>query len=677
MATVKKSKKKIIVPISIILVIAIVAGCIFGVTKSKSGEEVKLNTISTGDIYEKVSLTGDVTAGTSKDYKVGTVATVKSVNVKVGDQVKKGDVLATFDTTSLDSQVSSLQTSYNDALKNYNNAVKNQKTANNKASTYKKQIDAIEKKIAKLNKKIAKTTTTKKKKTTTTTTTTKASTTNRISQWLATTTTKAATTTTTTTTTTQHTTDDGSPKYTVALSAYPTSVSGTVSGSGKYRKDIGNVTIKATPSSGWLFLGWYSSRAAYLAGNSPLSNSQSWTFHLTSDVNYVAVFTEDTNATTTTAASINDISKALVEINKNIASITNDVKTLTTISGIVANSISGAIASGQLNSKTIADLVGKDIQTAITNGIVDSTKLIVESGVAVDMIKAAVSSIDYRALAKGVSDSDNAVLTGLEIQKALLSAQYEVYKTQGDQSIVTAQKSAVTAAKKALDSMKEQQTALANGWTADFDGVITKVDISPDSQTTALQAGITLENHDVLVATVSLSEYDVHKVKLGMKAKVTTAYGKYDGEVASIAPTATGGSSSSILDSVGSMAGVSGLSSLTNSGAGVECTIEIKNPDENIIAGFDADVEIQTGQYLGVTVVPIESITLEKTGSYVYLYNDEDKTVTKTEIKTGAISDTAYEVTSGLKPGDRIVASPKTDYKEDTFKVKVVDSTNK
>ena len=78
-----------------------------------------------------------------------------------------------------------------------------------------------------------------------------------------------------------------------------------------------------------------------------------------------------------------------------------------------------------------------------------------------------------------------------------------------------------------------------------------------------------------------------------------------------------------------------------------------------------------------VTVVPIESITLEKTGSYVYLYNEEDKTVTKTEIKTGAISDTAYEVTSGLKPGDKIVSSPKTDYKEDTFKVKVVDSITK
>ena len=156
MATVKKSKKKVIVPICIILVIAIVAGTVFGVVKSKSGEEVKLNTIATGDIYEKVSLTGDVTAGTSKEYKVGTVATVKNVNVKVGDQVKKGDVLATFDTTSLDGQVSSLQASYNDAVKNYNTAVANQKSAKNSAASLKKEVNYLDKKIAKLKKKMTK-----------------------------------------------------------------------------------------------------------------------------------------------------------------------------------------------------------------------------------------------------------------------------------------------------------------------------------------------------------------------------------------------------------------------------------------------------------------------------------------------------------------------------------------
>lgn len=671
MATVKKSKKKVIVPICIILVIAIVAGTVFGVVKSKSGEEVKLNTIATGDIYEKVSLTGDVTAGTSKEYKVGTVATVKNVNVKVGDQVKKGDVLATFDTTSLDGQVSSLQTSYNDAVKNYNTAVANQKSAKNSAASLKKEVNYLDKKIAKLKKKMTKTSTTKKKKKTTTKAA--STTTGSYSQWLSTSTTKA----TTSASTTKPTTDDGKPKYTVSLTAYPSAVCGTVTGSGRYNQDIGYITAIATPNAGWQFLGWYANRAAYLAGDAPLANTPAWTIHVTGDISYIAVFKEDTNSSTTGNATINDIANALIQINNNIASITNDIKTLTTISQIIATTISGAIASGQLNSEAIANLVGKQVQKAITDGIVDSTKFIVESGVAVDMIKAAVSSIDYRALAKGVSDSDNAVLTGCEIQRAILAAQYEVYKTQGNATVVDAQKSAVDVSKKALDAMKEQQTALKNGWTADFDGVITAVDINPDSQTTALTSGITLENHDILVATVSLSEYDVHKVKVGMQAKVTTAYGEYEGEVATIAPTATGGSSSSILDNVGSMAGVSGLSSLTDSGAGVECTIEIKNPDENIIAGFDADVEIQTGSYLGVTVVPIESITLEKTGSYVYLYNEEDKTVTKTEIKTGAISDTAYEVTSGLKPGDKIVSSPKTDYKEDTFKVKVVDSITK
>ncbi len=674
MATVKKSKKKVIVPICIILVIAIVVGCIFGVTKSKSGEEVTLNTISTGDIYEKVSLTGDVSAGTKKDYKVGTVATVKDVKVKVGDQVKKGDVLATFDTSSLDNQVSSLENSYNDSVKSYNNALASQKSNKKKADALNKEVKALDSKIAKQKKKAAKATTTTKKAATTAkaTTTTKA---NQYSQWLATSSTAQATTTTSA----QTTTDDGKPKYTVSLSAYPSAVCGNVTGSGRYAQDVGYVTAIATPNAGWQFLGWYSSRASYLAGESPVSNTQAWNIPVTSDVSYIAVFTEDNNggSTSTTTATISDIATALAQLNNNIASITTDVKTLTTISQIVATSISGAVASGQLNSQAIANIVGKDIQKAISNGIIDSTKLVVESGVAVDMIKAAVSSIDYKALAKGVADSDNATLTGLEIQRATLAAQYEVYKAESDTTVLNAQKKAMNASKQALDAMKEQQTELANGWSADFDGVITAVDINPDSQTTALSTGITLENHDVLVATVSLSEYDVHKVKVGMDAKVTTAYGEYDGEVATIAPTATGGSSSSLLDSVGSMAGVSGLSSLTDSGAGVECTITIKNPDENIIAGFDADVEIQTGQYLGVTVVPIESITLEKTGSYVYLYNDEDKTVTKTQIKTGAISDTAYEVTSGLKPGDKIVATPKTDYKEDTFKVKVVDSTKK
>lgn len=573
MATVKKSKKKIIIPICIVLVIAIIVGVAFGVSAATSGEEVSLYTISTDDIYESVSLTGQVSSGTEKEYKVATVATVKEVFVQPGDKVKKGDVLATFETESLDSQISTLRSSYNDAVSSYNEAVKAQKEAKSKADELEDQITETEKQISKLRNSASSATTTKKKNTTARTTTTERQTTR-------TTTTRRVTTTTTTTT--------------------------------------------ASPTS-------------------------------------------------STEPGLGSLTEALAELNKNLSEITDDLDTLTSMTEIIAQTITDAVSSGILDSDVIADRVAEAVSQAMRDGIIDAANLLVESDVAVDMIHSAVSAIDFEGITSSLINSNNVSLTAAELQLASQEALYAIYKAQADDSVLSVQEKAVDATKTALEALEQQQQDMKDGWIAAFDGTVTEVDVTAGVQTTALTTGIKLENLDSMAVTVSLSEYDVHKVKVGMPATVTTAYGTYDGEVTSIAPTATGGSSSSILDSVGSMAGISGLSSLTDSGAGVECTVSIPQTDENIIAGFDADVEIETGEYLGVVVVPIESIKLEKTGSFVYLYNEEDNTVTKTQIETGAVSDSAYEVTSGLKAGDKIISAPAADYEEDTFKVKVVN----
>lgn len=573
MATVKKSKKKIIIPICIVLVIAIIVGVAFGVSAATGGEEVSLYTISTDDIYESVSLTGQVSSGTEKEYKVATVATVKEVFVQPGDKVKKGDVLATFETESLDSQISTLRSSYNDAVSSYNEAVRAQKEAKSKADELENQIAETEKQIGKLRNSASSATTTKKKNTTARTTTTERQTTR-------TTTTRRATTTTTATTT------------------------------------------------------------------SPVSSTE---------------------------PGLGSLTAALAELNKNLSEITDDLGTLTAMTEVIAQAVTDAVSSGILDSDVIADRVADAVSQAMRDGIIDAANLLVESDVAVDMIHSAVSAIDFESITNSLVNSKNVSLTAAEIQLASQEALYAIYKAQADDSVLSVQEKAVDATKTALDALEQQQQDMKEGWIAAFDGTVTEVDVTEGVQTTALSTGIKLENLDSMAVTVSLSEYDVHKVKVGMPATVTTAYGTYAGEVTSIAPTATGGSSSSILDSVGSMAGISGLSSLTDSGAGVECTVSIPQTDENIIAGFDADVEIETGEHLGVTVVPIESIKLEKTGSYVYLYNEEDNTVTKTQIETGAVSDFAYEVTSGLKVGDRIISAPATDYEEDTFKVKVVN----
>ncbi|MCM1284779.1 MAG: biotin/lipoyl-binding protein [Acetobacter sp.] len=594
MATVKKSKKKVIIPICIVLVIAILAGAIFAFAGSGDVVQVKkLHTITTGDIYETVSLTGDVTSGAVKEYKAGTVATVKEVFVKVGDTVKKGDVLATFDVSNLDGEISSLQSSYSAALKEYNSAEKSHNTAKNNAKQLKKEIASLEKKIAKLEK------TTTTKKTTIKKTTAKNSTTAKK---------------TTAKTTTQ----------------------------------VASSTVKPSEST-----------------EKPTQPS------LPSVSNDNSTLPSVTIPTTSAGSNLGGLAEELENLNKTLAQITNDLSTLTKTTEIIADTISKALGNGETDSNAIAKQVGDALSEAMKEGVIDAANLLIESDMAVKMVEAAVASIDFQAITDTALNSKNVTLTSAEIQLAAKYAQYAVFSVQSNDTVLSTQKTAVDASKKALDILTKQKADLEAGWTAAFDGTITKVDVTPETQATMLQSGITLENLDTMIAEVSLSEHDVHKVKVGMSVDIKTAYGEYDGEVVSVAPTATGGSEGSILDSVGSMAGISGLSSLTSSGAGVKCQIEIKDTDENIIPGFTASVQIKTGEYIGVTVVPIESIKLEKTGSYVYLYNDEESTVTKTQIEIGATSDTSYQVISGLKIGDKIISAPESTYEDDTFKVKV------
>ena len=575
MATIKKTgkKKKIIIAISVVLVIAIL-GTVIGVAASSNQKTaVTLTTIGTGEINETVSATGTVSAGTSKEYKVGAVATVKEVFVKTGDQVKQGDLLATFDTSSLDSQISSLNSTYQQARDSYRESVKDQKTAKANLSAVNDEIEELEKQVQDLGGETAYTT--------------------------------------------------EKPNYT-----FP------------------NITTTTKPTT-----------EAPEVSTDPTETSSSTTQSTTESVTY--------------PSTIEGAVQALTDLVDTITSLSEDVQQTNEMLRVVMQQVSETIESGVYSPDKIAEAVGDAVSDAIQKGIIDETKLIVESGVAVDIIETAVAGVDWSQVGESFAAAPNVQAATLELRLAALYAQREIYELNSSDTTVYAKKQVMDTAKSALDSVKEAGEELESGWTAAFDGTITSCDIYPGEQTSLLSSGIVLENLDTMVVTLSLGEYDIHKVKVGMQATITSAYGKYTGEVLSKAPVATGGSSGSILDSVGSIAGISGLSSLTSTGAGVEVQVSVNNADDNIIAGFDADVEIAVGDYQNIVTVPIESIVLEKTGTYVYLYNEEDKTVTKTLIETGAVSDSVYQVTSGLQVGDKIVSTPSSDYTEDTFEVRV------
>ena len=579
MATVRKTKKKkYILPICLVLVVAVIVTSVIVVKQNNSGEQVTLNTISTQDIVESINVSGEVSAGTSREYKVASVATVKEVFVKVGDKVKEGDTLVTFDTADLDAQVADMQTTYVTAKEAYNESLKSQKSAEQKLKHVDKQIPVLEKKLAKLKK---------------------------------------------------------------ATSSATTTVANNTS---LAKKSAGTASMSVRNADG-----------------------------------------DPDDDTTTTAGisipsgdvqnSLAEISDALTGILDTLTQLTEDIETMNTLLETITGTVSEQISSGAFSSDAIANACGDAIAIAIQKGLVDETKLIIESGVAVDMIETAVRAVDWRGIAAGMENTDTAQQTAAELQLAALYAEREVLSVSADKSIVNSQRAVMNTSKKTLDVLLESQQTLSAGWKAAFDGIVTECNVADGEQTNLATIGLKVENMDAMVVNVSLGEYDVHKVKVSMPVSITTAYGQYTGKVETIAPTATGSSNNSIVDSVGTMAGVSGLSSLTDSGAGVKCTISVDEPDSNIIVGFNADVEIITGSFEGVTCVPIESIVREKDGTYVYLYNEEEGTVTKTAITTAATSDTAYQVTGGVKVGDRIVATPANDYEEDTFKVKVVEKS--
>lgn len=648
MATVKKNKKKLITIIAVVLavVIAVTSSVIYAYGKKK--ETADVYTINAGDIYETINSTGKVSSGAIKEFKVGSVATVKEVFISVGDSVKEGDVLATFDTSNLDSQIKKLEESNKESTASYNAAVKEQKAAQKKLNVVNKEIKKLEKEIAKIQ----------KGGSAPATTTTKPFVKPEIPTEIEDTTAPTEATTKPEPTkyyTVKASVEKGQTNYgTVAVG---NNAAGSTS-SGTYAQGS-VVTFKAEAKSGlYTFDGWYDTNGNKLKSSSRISVT------VNGDLDYVARFRSATSES-------GNLADVLAEIADSINQMTDDVSTALELMTIVVDTLAQQAASGATSADQVAEAIEKAINNAITSGLINEDNLNVAASVIGASVADAIRGADWKSIANEFTSTKDVALATRQMQLAGLEAQAQIYGLQANGTTVSMQKKAMNSTQEALDVLKQSAKELETGWIAPFDGTITECDLVAGEQASIIAGTIKLENLNSMVVKISLTEYDNYKVKVGMGCVISTVYGKYEGEVISKSPVASGGSSSSIMDSVGSMAGISGLSSLTDQGAGIECMIRVDKPDENIIVGFDANVEISTGQYMGVTVVPIESIILEKTGTYVYVYDAEEGMATKKQIQTGAVSDSVYQVTEGLNVGDKIIAAPSTTYKEDSFKVKV------
>ena len=133
-----KRHKKLTIFLVIVLVVALVLVNVLGKTGKTAVDSyqfVRTTVLTKTTLSDTVSVTGTVKAGSSASVTASdSVKTYKvtAVNVAVGDTVKKGDVIATLDTTDVEKQIANAQLQLSDtrtdARKNYTQAVEDQTT---------------------------------------------------------------------------------------------------------------------------------------------------------------------------------------------------------------------------------------------------------------------------------------------------------------------------------------------------------------------------------------------------------------------------------------------------------------------------------------------------------------------------------------------------------------------
>lgn len=125
-----RHRKGLIICGSIVLVL-IVAFFAFGFRPKSQmvfASEREVATVSKGDISVSISGSGSIESASTKNIASEVSATVKSVNVSVGDRVSKGDVLFELDSSDLESQIRSKQksvTSLQDTVNDYSEEISN------------------------------------------------------------------------------------------------------------------------------------------------------------------------------------------------------------------------------------------------------------------------------------------------------------------------------------------------------------------------------------------------------------------------------------------------------------------------------------------------------------------------------------------------------------------------
>lgn len=141
---------------------------------------------------------------------------------------------------------------------------------------------------------------------------------------------------------------------------------------------------------------------------------------------------------------------------------------------------------------------------------------------------------------------------------------------------------------------------------------------------------------------VEIPEVDINRIKVGQVVAMTfdaINAAEYQGKIVEVAR----------------------IGAISAGAVNFKVTIEVLNPDEQVMPGMTAAVNIVVSDLKDVLTIPNRAVRLVEGKRVVYIL--KNGVATKVEIEIGSSSDTLSEVISGdLKAGDVLILNPSTDF---------------
>ncbi len=209
--------------------------------------------------------------------------------------------------------------------------------------------------------------------------------------------------------------------------------------------------------------------------------------------------------------------------------------------------------------------------------------------------------------------------------------EWERLKDGADPNDIAAAEARIAAIKATIDMAKI---------TAPFAGTVTDISSMVGDQVTAGAMSCRIDDLSRLLVDVDVPEVDINRIKVGQDVQLTfdaINAAEYQGRVIEVAK-------------VGTMS-----SGMVN----FEVTIEVLNPDDQVLPGMTAAVNIIVSQVENVLTVPNRAVRVIDNQQVIYIL--KNGVASKVEVIIGASSDTMSEIVSGnVKAGDVVILNPST-----------------